>query len=110
MQVVFKVSSQSSDEQICQQLRLFVEQLQRIAAEDSFRSQDALITLTQLYRMSSPWISDALASFSWSTILSTITNPFQSSEMQKKQAILIQTILQSHFAEVPFVFLHKMTP
>lgn len=105
MQVVLKVCSSSNDPQICEQLCMFVEALQKLSAEDCFRSQDALITLTQVYRLCSPWISDALASFPWSASLSAITNPLQSAEMQKKQAVLIQTILQNHFAEVPFVLI-----
>ena len=105
MQVVLKVCSASTDPQICEQLRMFVEALQKLAAQDCFRSQDALITLTQVYRLCSPWISDALDSFPWPAILSAITNPFQSAEMQKKLAVLIQTILQIHSAEVSFVLI-----
>ena len=105
MQVVLKVCSASPDPQLCEQLRMFVEALQKLAAQDCFRSQDALLTLTPVYRLCSPWISDALASFPWSAILSAITNPFQSAEMQKKLAVLIQAILQIHSAEVSFVLI-----
>lgn len=109
MQVVLKSSFQSNNLQICEQLRIFVEQLQKIAAEDCFRSQDALITLTQVYRIRSPWISVALTSFPWSAILASITNPFQSAEMLKKQAVLIQTILQNQSASIPFARRNSMT-